>query len=613
MNVSKIKDPYFLERLNNKDLINLSNDIREFLIENISKTGGHLSSNLGIVELTIALHKNFDFGKDKLIFDVGHQAYTHKILTGRAKRFSTLRQTKGLSGFQSRKESRFDCYEAGHSSTSLSAALGFACARKRNDDYYVVAVIGDGSMGNGLSYEALNNIGSYNAPLIIILNDNEMSINENVGALHNTLDKLRSKKSYINTKDSTKGVLNKVPFVGKRLVSGIHHFKSGIRAIYNKNSFFDEMGIKYYGPINGHDFKELNLYLNIAKNAKKPVILHVITEKGKGYKFASEDKEGKWHGVPPFDIETGEFNDSTDKYAWCEIISNELIKLRRKNDRICVITPAMASGAKLNSFKEVFPKSFYDTGITESHALVFACAMGLQKKIPFVSIYSTFLQRGYDQVIHDIARCNSHVIVGIDRAGIVGSDGVSHQGIYDISFLMPIPNIILCQPKDCTEAQNLLFTAVKTNKPFFIRYSKNKIKYKEGKKNKLIEIGSWECNHLGKNGTIISYGDFFKNAIQIGKQLDLNVINARFLKPIDTVMWNKIIKQKKPIFIYEESTKIGSLGSYLKSINSDVDITIIAIDDKFIPHGKNEDLYKELGLDMKSVSELIKSKIKSSD
>ena len=615
MNIKEIKNPKFLNKLSNKELENLSKDIRNFIIQNVSKTGGHLSSNLGIVDLTVAIHKVFDIPKDKIIFDVGHQCYTHKILTGRADKFDTLRKYKGISGFQSIKESHYDSYEAGHSSTSLSAALGMAIARDMDKkDYSVIAVIGDGAIGGGISYEALNHIGDCNSKVIVILNDNEMSINKNVGGLHNTLDKIRSDKFYKKAKNNTKNILSKIP-LGKLLTKLIDRFKLGIKKIYLKEGFiFEELGLKYYGPINGHDYNEMIKYLKIAKKEKKSVLLHVITEKGKGYKYAENDKLGLWHGISPFDIETGKTIKKNNLTSWSEIISDNIIRLAKDNKDIVVITPAMTNGSKLNKFKELYPKQFIDVGIAEEHALILANALALNNKRPFVSIYSTFLQRGYDQIVHDIARMNGNVVIGVDRCGIVGEDGVSHQGIYDISMMMSIPNIIIMQPYNSTEAANMLYTAFKTNNPVAIRYSRLSVKKEENNFEK-IKIGSWEVLSKGVDGYLISYGDFINNALEIKEilkedNINLEVINARFLKPIDKNMWNKIIKQNKPIFIYEESCLIGSLGSFLslKSTNSQTksSIYVFAIEDKFVSHGSREELLKELKLDKKSVCKKIK-------
>jgi len=616
MDVKKIKDPKFLKKLKIKDLELLSNDIREYIIDSVSTTGGHLSSNLGIVDLTIALHKVFNSPEDKIIFDVSHQCYTHKILTGRAKEFDTLRKLDGLSGFQKREESIHDAYEAGHSSTSLSAALGMALARdKKNKKNNVIAVIGDGSIGNGLAYEALNHIGSTNTKLIIILNDNEMSISKNVGALHNSLDKIRSNYKYNKAKDNTKNIINKIPLIGKNISLGLKNIKSSIKKLYLKEGFFfEELGIKYYGPINGHDYKELLLYLEMAKKETEPVLIHVITEKGKGYIPCEFDPEGVWHGVGPFNKETGEFIKKNDNLiTWSEVISNHLIELTKKNKDIVAITPAMAGGSKLLKYKELYPNNFIDTGIAEEHALVLANGMSLEGIIPFVSIYSTFLQRGYDQIIHDIARMNTHVIIGIDRAGIVGEDGETHQGIYDLTFLLPIPNLVISTPKDSIEAGNLLYTAMLSKKPFAIRYSKERLEYQK-EKYKIIPIGSWEEVKEGKDAVLISYGSLLNKAYKIKEKLsnkiDLSIVNARYQKPIDETMYKNILKKYKYIFIYEETTSINSLGSYLVNYaidnNYQGNIKVFATKDEFVKQGAREEVLKYLELDEDSIVNKIK-------
>lgn len=605
MDLNKIKDPTFLKNMNNKELTNLSYEIRKNIIESVSKTGGHLSSNLGIVDLTLAIYKIFDAPTDKIIFDVGHQCYTQKIITGRYKEFKNLRKYKGLSGFQKRSESIYDCYEAGHSSTSISAALGFAYARDlEKKDYNVVAIIGDGSIGNGLAYEALNNIGALKTKIIIILNDNEMSINENIGAIHNYLDKIRSGEEYENVKIKTKTILEKVPLIGKTLSKITKNIKDSIKSIYLKDGyFFEELGLKYYGPINGHDYNEMEAYLKLAKEENGPVLLHVITEKGKGFKPAMNDKKGVWHGAPKFDLNEPVI---TEKSIWANVITKHLCNLAKKNKDILALTPAMASGSKLLEFKEKFPSRFIDVGIAEEHALVMANGLSLSGKIPYVFIYSTFLQRGYDEVLHDIARMNTHTIICIDRCGIVGADGETHQGIYDISFLLPIPNIIISVPHTNEEAGNLLYTASIVNKPFCIRYSKEKKEYKNIKYKK-VDVGSWEKIIKGNDCYIITYGDFVENAIEISKKSkkSVGVINARFIKPIDYNMFNNI---NVPIFVYEESTIIGSLGSYLKSI-SNKNITIFGIKDKFIPQGDRNIILEKLGLDVDTIVKKIDKKL----
>lgn len=616
MDVTKIKNPKFLKKLKIKELEKLSDDIRKFIISSVSITGGHLSSNLGVVDLTIAIHKVFNSPKDKIIFDVSHQCYTHKILTGRANDFVNLRKLDGLSGFQKREESVYDSYEAGHSSTSLSAALGMAISRdKQNKKENIIAIIGDGSMGNGLAYEALNHIGATKTKLIIILNDNEMSISKNVGALHNNLDKIRANYKYNKVKNNTKNILNKIPLIGTNLTIGITNLKSSIKKLYLKEGFlFEELGIKYYGPINGHDYKELLVYLEMAKKEEEPVIIHVITEKGKGYLPSENDTLGIWHGVGPFDISTGKIIKKDDNLiTWSEVISNHLINLTEKNKDIIVITPAMAGGSKLLKYKELYPNNFIDVGIAEEHALILANGISIEGQIPFVSIYSTFLQRGYDQIIHDIARMNTHVIIGIDRAGIVGEDGETHQGIYDLTFLLPIPNLIISTPKDSIEAGNILYTAMLSKRPFAIRYSKEKLKYEKGKY-QIVPIGSWEEIAKGQDYVIITYGSLLQKAIKIKenlkKQINLTIINARYQKPIDKNLYNKILKEYQNIFIYEETTYINSLGSYLVNYANEKkykgNIEIFAIKDEYVKQGKREEILKQLELDEKSITNKIK-------
>ena len=606
MEIGNIKNPSFLKKMSVFELEELSKNIRNFLIDKISITGGHLSSNLGIVDLTIAIHKVFNAPKDKIIFDVGHQSYTHKILTGRAHEFDKLRQYNGLSGFQKMSESIYDCYEAGHSSTSLSAALGYAIARDLDKKKHnVVAIIGDGSIGNGLAYEALNHIGSLNTKLIVILNDNEMSISKNVGAIHNTLDKIRS--NFKNEK------IKKVPYLGKKIKSGTKLIKESFKKIYMKEGYlFEEFGFTYYGPINGHDYDEMISYLEMAKKSNRPVLLHVITEKGKGYKYAESDIEGIWHGISPFDKETGIIKSKNDGLiSWSEVMSNHLIDIAKTNKDIVAITPAMANGSKLNKFKEIYKDRFIDVGIAEEHALVMANSMAIAGKKPFVSIYSTFLQRGYDQVFHDIARMDSNVVIGIDRAGIVGEDGETHQGLYDIAFLNHIPNMIIAAPKNSSEAKGILEFAFNSKHPFAIRYSKQRIEYNN--ESLVISDYSWEEIKKGSDAVIITYGDFVNNAKIIVNnlkkdKLNIGIINARFIKPIDTSMLDKIIKAKKPIIVYEEACLIGSLGSMISSyiVNSNTKIKCFGIKDTFVKQGKYDIIIKKLGLDVDTMTSNIK-------
>jgi len=617
MKLLDIENPKFLKKLEVKDLKHLSHDIREFLIQHVAKTGGHLSSNLGIVDLTVAIHKVFNSPKDKIIFDVGHQCYAHKVLTGRAKQFGKLRQFKGLSGFQKRNESNHDVYEAGHSSTSLSAALGFALARDIDKGrHHVIAIIGDGSIANGLAYEAINHIGSTNTNLIIILNDNEMSISKNVGSLHNALDKIRVNHGYRKAKQGTKHLLNHLPLIGKPINRIIARVKDGFKKAYSKEGFiFEEMGLQYFGPIHGHDYNELLLYLEMVKNVKGPVLLHVITEKGKGYSHAENDEAGHWHSVSSFDVATGlAAKTHQTKISWSQAITNHLVQLNRQLKNIIAISPAMVNGSKLADFQTAFPNNFFDVGIAEEHALVLANSLALNHQKPFVSIYSTFLQRGYDQISHDIARMNSPVVIGIDRAGLGEGDGETHQGIYDVAFLSHLPNMVIMAPKDSEEAGNMLFTAFHHSSPCAIRYSKANVSY-EKINYQPLKIGSWKTLKPGTDATIITYGDFCNNALKVHqllaqKQIKCEIVNARFIKPFDKKAMSRILRKNRPIFVYEEVSAIGSLGQMLSAYASEKGFTkrviSLAIKDQFIEQGSREDILKSLKLDTNSVFKRIK-------
>ena len=616
MNINDIKNPRFLKKLNNKELESLAFDMRKFILENVSKTGGHLSSNLGIVDLVVAMLKVFDVENDIFLFDVGHQCYPYKILTGRVQKFNTLRKKDGLSGFQSMSESKYDHFEAGHSSTSISTGLGMAIARdldhKKNS---VISIIGDGSIGNGLAYEALNQIGDLKTKQIIILNDNQMSISKNVGAMHNMLDSIRGGKSYNKVKKDTKSFLNKI-IIGRPLANIIHKTKNVLKKIYlRKSNVFSEFGIEYYGPINGHDYKELIKYLEIAKNEENPVILHVITEKGKGYKLAEEDKKGKYHGIGPFNIDTGELLKKSDIPSFSEQISSEVLKLMKNDKDIICITPGMAYGSKLEIIKEKYPKRYIDVGIAEEHGLVLASGLSLAHKKPIVFIYSTFLQRAYDELVHDIARMNEQVLLLIDRAGITPDDGVSHQGIYDIAMMMHIPNMIITSPKDSKEANNLIYTSLNTKSPFAIRFPKINVEPCNVKSEK-IKIGSWERIKEGSDLYIITYGNFISKAIKIANnsKYDIGIINARFIKPIDEELFKDILSKNIPIIVYEDACKIGSLGSFLSMKANEYDfknkIYIFGVEDKFLTHASREELIQMQGLDELSMIDSINKLLK---
>ncbi|MBE6148648.1 MAG: 1-deoxy-D-xylulose-5-phosphate synthase [Firmicutes bacterium] len=597
----------------------LAIDIRKFILENVSSTGGHLSSNLGIVDLTIAMMKIFDPEKDIFLYDVGHQCYPYKILTGRSEAFTSLRKKDGLSGFQSISESKYDRFEAGHSSTSIGTGLGMAIARDLDkNNYNIISIIGDGSISNGLAYEALNQIGDMQAKQIIILNDNQMSISENVGAIHNVLDSIRSGKGYNKAKKNTKNILNKTK-IGKNIAKGLNSVKENLKKIYlNKGSLFDDFGIEYYGPINGHDYEELLKYLEIAKNENGPVLLHVITQKGMGYPLAEEDKIGKFHGISAFDTNTGELKKVANLPSYSEIISSYVYNFARKDKDIICITPGMCYGSKLDTIKEKLPNQFIDVGIAEEHGLLLANGLALNNKKPIFFVYSTFLQRGYDELVHDIARMKTGVTLCIDRAGLVPGDGVSHQGVFDIPMMMNIPNMIITMPKDAKEANDLICTSLACNAPFAIRYPKINIKYDYGKA-QVLPIGSWDVARKGQDAFIITYGDFVGRAINIAEQLakenlDISVINARFIKPYDKKMFSQIVKMNKPIYIYEESMKLGSLGSVLAQdvleYNFSSKFKIFAINDEFLTHASREELIKLTALDEQTIINKIKEDFK---
>ena len=618
MKVTEIKNPEFLKDLSRRECITLAKDIRNYLINSVSKTGGHLSSNLGVVELTIALHRVFNAPEDKFIFDVGHQAYIHKMLTGRASKFDSLRQYEGLSGFQKIKESEYDCWESGHSSTSLSAAFGMAVARDlKKENYNIIPIIGDGALTGGMALEALNNIGDSKSKVVIIFNDNEMSISKNVGGLNTTFSRLRSSRPYIELKKDIKGVLrgNKP---GEALLKGMRSFRNIIKKGVVKDSVFGEYGLDYLGPINGHSFAELIPALEMAKAHEGSIVIHVVTRKGMGYAPALNDLKGAWHGVGKFNVKTGEFLEQTpsNMKTWSEIASDELCKIAATNEKLCVITPAMIAGSKLEKFYTKYPDRLFDCGIAEQHAMTFSAGLAISGFIPFISIYSSFLQRCYDQIHHDVARLDLPVVIGIDRCGIVGEDGETHQGIYDISFLSPIPNIIISQPKDELELRCLLHTAIESNHPFAIRYPRGAVVCSDDKPHK-IEIGTWDkLSYRKSQNVVITYGPEVDKVYAKAKdnEIDIDVVNARFIKPIDEKMLLEIAKEYKKIYVYETDCKIGGLGSLILSFynKSGIQIPIEAfgIDDHFVQHGSIPKLRQVEGIDITSVLEYIEADTK---
>ncbi|MDI9519169.1 MAG: 1-deoxy-D-xylulose-5-phosphate synthase [Bacillota bacterium] len=614
MDIKLIKNPKFLKEASVKECQVLGEQIREFLINSISKTGGHLASNLGVVELTIALHKAFNSPEDKIFFDVGHQCYTHKILTGRANEFNKLRQYNGLSGYQKFEESEHDVWEAGHSSTSLSAALGMAIARDLNNEkYHVVPIIGDGALGSGMALEALNNIGSEKRNMIIVFNDNNMSISNNVGAMTKGFARLRTEKRYNSLKQEMKTALNKTD-VGKNVLNGLRGIRNIVKEQVVDAGIFGEFDIDYLGPVDGHNIRDLINAFEVAKNHEGPIVIHVLTKKGKGYKFCEEDSVGKWHGVGPFNIATGKplVGNEGKLISWSQVISDALYELAKEDEDILVLTPAMIAGSKLEKFFAKYPERSFDCGIAEEHAVTLSAALALSNKKPFLSIYSSFLQRGYDQLNHDVCRMNLPVVFGIDRAGIVGEDGDTHHGVFDISFMRSLPNIIMSQPKDAKEANNLLYTAFNQKQPFSIRIPRGSTESNNDKFEK-IEIGSWSIfNDKEYNKVVVlTYGpdvDKILNKILVNN-LPITVVNCRFFKPLDNNMLEYISNKKLKTIIYETDILIGGLGSaileWANDNKKDMDIVRFGIDDQFVTFGSVNQLRKDLGIDINSLFDVL--------
>ncbi|WP_078545837.1 1-deoxy-D-xylulose-5-phosphate synthase [Litchfieldia alkalitelluris] len=619
MDLSAIKNPAFLKDMTNQELEALSKEIRKFLIEKLSVTGGHIGPNLGVVELTIALHKEFDSPKDKFIWDVGHQSYVHKILTGRACDFDTLRQYEGLCGFPKRNESEHDVWETGHSSTSLSAAMGMVVARDlKKSGEFILPIIGDGALTGGMALEALNHIGHEKKDMIVILNDNEMSIAPNVGALHNVLGRLRTAGKYHWVKDELEYLLKKIPAVGGKLASTAERVKDSLKYFLVSGVFFEELGFTYLGPVDGHNYDDLFENLQYAKKTKGPVLLHVLTKKGKGYRPAESDTIGTWHGTGPYKIETGDFVKPTNiAPAWSSLVSETVRKLAREDDRIVAITPAMPVGSKLENFAKEFPERMYDVGIAEQHAATMAAGLATQDMKPFLAIYSTFLQRAYDQVVHDICRQNLNVFIGIDRAGLVGADGETHQGVFDIAFLRHIPNMVLMMPKDENEGQHMVKTAIDYNEgPIAIRYPKgNGLGVKMDETLKALPIGSWEVLKDGQDIAILTFGTTIPMALEAAEKLEaedvsVKVINARFIKPLDEDMLHGLFASKMPILTIEEAVLQGGFGSAVIEFAHDKGyyqstIDRMGIPDKFIEHGNVNELLEEIGLTTEDVQKRV--------
>lgn len=591
-NIINIKSPQDIKNKNLKELEEIAKEIRLFLIESLSKTGGHLASNLGVVEATIAMHYVFESPHDKIIFDVGHQGYVHKILTGRINEFPTLRKYKGLSGFLKYSESEHDVFEAGHSSTSIPAMCGFLKAKELGEDIgEVIAFIGDASFQNGLSFSGLNFLSSQ--PLekgIIILNDNEMSISKNTGGLANIFNKIRIRKSY--------KLLRKI--TPKAIRNAIKGF------VYGNVSLFNQLGYRYIGPIDGHNIKELIKYMKFAKDSKESVILHIKTIKGKGYEYSEKDKVGKFHGLGPFDITTGEeINKDTNYESFGEGVCQVLIDLFKENKTLFGISPAMTYGAGLFELQEKFPQRFVDTGISEEGSCVMASSLSRSGYVPILVSYATFFQRMYDEINHDITRTNSHVIMLSDRAGIVPGDGDTHQGIFDVSMLMPLPNIVICEGRNMDEIAFLLRLAISENKPFYIRYPKTKI-LKNEVKSFVYEPYKWFFIKPIKKVNILSYGPILDEINEITEGLDVGIINALFIKPFDKELIRKL--DNTTLIIYEDIIETSSLGEIIKKYVFEEKLNIIIITfslANYVGTGSIIDLRAENRLDMMTLKNVI--------
>ena len=617
--LEKINEPKDLKQLNIEEQKELAEEIRKELLNIVSKNGGHLASNLGVVELTIAIHTVFNAPMDKIVWDVGHQSYVHKMLTGRKKQMNTLRKLNGLAGFPKTCESEYDAFNTGHSSTSISVATGMARARDLlKEDYKVIAVIGDGSLTGGMALEALNDAGASRTNVIVILNDNEMSISKNVGGIPTFLSKLRTRKLYTRANTRIKRLTLKIPRVGEKIVDLVRRAKKTIKQVFIPNMFFEDIGFTYLGPVDGHNIEKLESILKIAKDVKGPVLVHIITKKGKGYKFAEENPD-KFHGISPFNIETGEKLGKSQK-DYSKVFGEKLVSLAEKDEKIVAVTAAMKDGTGLKEFANKFPERFFDVGIAEQHAVGLIAGMAKAGLKPVLPLYSSFLQRGYDQLVHDIALQNIPVTICIDRAGIVGNDGETHHGIFDMSFASAIPNLNILAPKDFEELEDMLEFAVNYNGPVLIRYPRggeglNKIE----KEKQDIELGKAEVLKEGKDISLIAIGKMVDRAVEVSdileeKGIDAEIINVRFLKPIDKdCILNSIEKTGKAVTMEDGILNGGLYTAVLEAVNKsnleNIKIIPVGYDDTFITHGSTAELEEKMRTDAKSIAQTIEEKL----
>ena len=615
MILDKIKKPNDIHKIPLGEFPQLADEIRSFLIESVSRTGGHLASNLGVVELTLALHNVLDFPDDKLIWDVGHQAYTHKILTGRKGEFETLRKEGGLSGFPKRGESNCDSFDAGHSSDSISAGLGYVHARDLlGESYHVVSVIGDGALTGGMAYEALNNAAELETNFIIVLNDNNMSISPNVGGMSNYLSVIRTAEAYTGMKMSLNKAVKKIPRVGTAMVDAVRRTKSSIKQLFIPGMLFENMGLTYLGPVDGHNMRQMMRLFNEAKRVKGPVVVHVLTEKGRGYEPARQNPD-MFHGIGPFDIKTGKPTQKKTCPGYTDVFSDVLCQVAAEEEKLVAITAAMPDGTGLKKFSQRFPDRFFDVGIAEEHAVSFAAGLALGGVIPVVAIYSSFLQRAVDQMLHDVCMQKLHVIFAVDRAGLVGADGETHQGNFDISYLSMMPGMTVMAPKNDWELKEMLRFAVKADGPVAIRYPRGNAYQGLQEYQAAVEMGKSEVLHSGCKVAVLALGSMVEICADVCSELqkagiDPTFVNVRFVKPLDIALLDQLAKNHSLVVTVEENVQNGGFGQhvcgYMEEHHPAVQVLPVAIPDRFVPHGGVDSLRAQLGLSTNAIAEKIK-------
>lgn len=610
MLLEKIQKENDIKQLKPEELEKLAEEIRQFLVEKISVTGGHLASNLGVVELTMALHLAFELPQDKMIWDVGHQSYTHKILTGRRAGFDDLRKYGGMSGFPKRKESECDAFDTGHSSTSISAGLGYVAARDiKGEEHSVISIIGDGAMTGGMAYEALNNASRLKSNFIIVLNDNNMSISENVGGMSRYLNGLRTAEAYTGLKKGVEDTLMKIPVQGEKILYQMKKTKSGLKQLFVPGMFFEDMGITYLGPVDGHDIRKLYKTFQEAKRVDHAVLVHVLTKKGKGY-VPAEENPSRFHGIVPFDIETGEAKEKSSKDSYTDIFSEVFCDIAKQNDAVVGITAAMADGTGLARFARMFPDRFFDVGIAEEHALTFAAGLAAGGLKPVVAVYSSFLQRAFDQTIHDVCLQNLPVMIAVDRAGLVGSDGETHQGLFDLSFLNMIPNMTILSPKNRWEMADMVRFCADFQYPVALRYPRGAAYEGLSAFRTPIVYGKSEILYEEEDIAVIFVGHMAELAVQVRDRLKeigyhCSLINARFVKPLDTEMLEALTKDHRLFVTIEENVLSGGFGEqvlhYVSRAKLDVGVRCIGIPDDYVEHGNVDLLRREVGLDAETI------------